>query len=166
MYGDPTYPANPHARFRLTNSKTNQLLRAACRDWTGYVKINRPNCLIPKLLTLTSHAGRIWPVYLLHIGSHAKNGADEMARTDHATRLAAQPMKKMPYATICVPNVPVRAGRYRCKLRLRCFHRMPFPDTRKLERNPSETPDRRGQVGSLHRPDRRGRDWERQRIPR
>ena len=47
------------------NSKTNQLLRAACRDWTGYVKINRPNCLIPKPLTLTFHAGRIWPVYLL-----------------------------------------------------------------------------------------------------
>jgi hypothetical protein len=30
------------------------------------VKINRSNCLIPKPLTLTSHAGRIWPVYLLH----------------------------------------------------------------------------------------------------
>ena len=50
------------------NSKTNQLLRAACRDWTGSVKINRPNCLIPKPLTLTFHAGRIWPVYLLLFG--------------------------------------------------------------------------------------------------
>jgi hypothetical protein len=48
-----------------SNSKTNQLLTAACRDWTGYVKVNRPNCLIPKSLTLTFNADRIWPIYLL-----------------------------------------------------------------------------------------------------
>jgi hypothetical protein len=50
-------------RFRLTPRRISYLVPRA--EIGGYVKINRPNCLIPKPLTLTSHAGRIWPVYLL-----------------------------------------------------------------------------------------------------
>ena len=49
------------ARFTSNLLSVNDL-GARAQIGTGYVILSRPNCLIPKPLTLTSHAGRFGPV--------------------------------------------------------------------------------------------------------
>jgi hypothetical protein len=48
------------------------------------MNVNRPNCLIPKPLTLTSHAGRFGPVYLYLSGAYRK--VRHHSRTETVTR--------------------------------------------------------------------------------